>query len=269
MKVRYSFSSRRTRRMKNIRKQKQKYPDLVKKIVLESDIILEILDARFINETRNHELEKEIIEGKKKIIFVVNKSDLVNKFKKLKLYPYIFVSCSKRKGIKDLRNLIKRESNKIEKEGKVFVGVIGYPNTGKSSLINILIGKKSAGTGAEAGFTKGIQKLKLSSDIVLFDTPGVIPEKECFGEKAISKQTIVGGRSYSQVKNPEIVVLNIIKDFKGILEKFYNINAKGDTEILIEKLGERKGFFKRKGEIDEDKVARFILKDWQEGKIKV
>ena len=60
MRVRYSFSSRRTRRTAKIRKQKQKYPRIVQKIVLNSDIILQILDSRFILDTINLELEQMI-----------------------------------------------------------------------------------------------------------------------------------------------------------------------------------------------------------------
>ena len=162
-------------------------------------------------------------------------------------------------------------SKTIEKTDKISVGVIGYPNTGKSSMINLLIGKKSAKTGAEAGFTKGVQKLKLTPEIMLLDSPGVIPEADYsnINKSAIAKHTIVGGRSHSQVKNPEMVIAKLMNEFKGVLEKHYKIQAKEDSEILIKKLGEKKGFLKKEGQVNEDKTARFILKEWQEGKIKV
>ena len=60
MRARYSFSSRRTRHTENINKQRGKYPMLILKIIRDSDIILEILDARFIEETRNPEIEEQI-----------------------------------------------------------------------------------------------------------------------------------------------------------------------------------------------------------------
>lgn len=270
MRVRYSFSSRRTGHLDKMRKQRKTYPELIKKIIQDSDIILEVLDARFPEETRNHEIEKEIKKLKKKIIYVLNKSDLTKK-KIIEISPTIAVSCKERKGIKNLRNLIKQLSKKIIKEGKISVGVIGYPNTGKSSLINILIGKASAGTGAQAGFTRGIQKLKLDANTILFDSPGVIPEKEYSGteKEKIAKHTIVGGRSYSQVKEPEIVIANIMKKYPDVLEKFYKIKANKDSEILIETLGKKRGFLKRGGEINEDQTARHILRDWQEGKIEI
>jgi len=292
MRVRYSFSSRRTRHIDKIRKQRQKYPSLAEKIVAISDIILQVLDARFIQDTRNLELEKTIQNQKKKIIFVLNKADLINKNKIKKkeleeIKPYVFVSATKRTGSKDLRNLIKTLAKQVEKiesrtlkgdkikdkggEEQIVVGVIGYPNTGKSTLINLLIGKSSAGTGAEAGFTKGIQKLKLAKDIILLDSPGVIPQKEYSGtkQKAIAKHTKVSGRSYSQVKNPEQIIAELIKEYSKTFDKHYKIKSKANAEILIEELGRKKGFLKKAGEINEDKTARFILKEWQEGKIKI
>jgi ribosome biogenesis GTPase A len=270
MRVRYSFSSRRTRNIKKISKQKKTYPELLKNIIETSDIILEVLDARFPQETRNKDIEYILKKQKKKIIYVLNKSDLV-KNPQTTLRPSVFVSCKSRKGIKDLRNKIKLEAKKIKKDsGKIQVGVIGYPNTGKSSVINILIGKSSAGTGAEAGFTKGIQKISLTSEIVLLDSPGVIPKREysATDQKSISDQTKIGGRSYQQVKNPELVVNDLVKDYKKQLEKFYKMKIQNE-EDLIEKLGNKKNIFKKKGEVNEDKVARMILKDWQEGKIKI
>jgi ribosome biogenesis GTPase A len=281
MKPRYSFSSRRTRNVENIRKQKEKYPQLAKRIIEDSDIILQVLDARFIEETRNLEVEESIKKKNKKIIYVLNKADLIDKKPRQKIYPYIFVSCILRKGIKELRDLIKREAKKIEKKEdsekdsnksdlRIKVGIIGYPNTGKSSLINLLIGKNSAKTAPEAGFTKGLQKLRLSAGIILIDSPGIIPQSEYSNSKRemICKNTKIGGRSYNQVKEPEIVVCDLIKEFPERFEKFYKINSESDPELFIEKLGKQKGFLKKAGKIDEDKTSRKILRDWQEGKIR-
>jgi ribosome biogenesis GTPase A len=278
MRVRYSFSSRRTGHLENIKKQKKKYPALAKEVVNTSDIILEVLDARFIQETRNKEIEEYIKKNNKKIIFILNKSDLVKKINKnqlKELYPYVIISSKTRKGSKDLRKKIRTESKKIlnplADNGKISIGIIGYPNTGKSSLINMLIGRKKAGTGSEAGFTKGLQKLNLTQDIQLIDSPGIIPEKEYSNIKTekIAKNAKISGKSYNQVKNPEFVIADIIKNNKGILEKHYKINAKGNSEILLEKLGKQKGFLKKAGIVNEDKTARFILKQWQQGEIKI
>lgn len=278
MRPRFSFSSHRTRNIENIRKQRPKYPDLARKVVEQSDIILEILDSRFIDETRNKPIEEIIKKKNKRIIFVLNKSDLID-IQKLKkelssydsIYPFIFFSCKTRKGNRELRNKIKIEAKKIIKEGKIIVGVIGYPNTGKSSLINILVGKRSAGVGSDAGFTKGIQKIKLSENVLLADTPGVIPVEKYSHAKTelITEHTKLGGKSYSQIKNPEDVIVKIMKEYPGLFEKFYKIDAKGDVDLLLEELGKKRGFMKRGGEPNTDMAARLILKDWQLGNIRL
>jgi hypothetical protein len=260
--------------------ERPKYPELADKIVQMSDIILEVLDARFIQETRNVESEEQITKLGKKIIYVFNKSDLVD-VKRMKskevisLTPKVFVSCITKKGGKELRNKIKITSYRIEtpvdvRMKKITVGIIGYPNTGKSSLINLLVGKPAAGVGADAGFTHGIQKVSLTTNIVLLDSPGVISKKDYSPSNpiAISKHAKVGARSYSQIKNPEIVVSEIMKEFPLVFDKFYNIDSEKDSEILLEKLGRKKGILKKGNEVDEDRTARLILKDWQEGKIR-
>lgn len=279
------------KRLLGVKKQKEKYPDLLRKIIEMSDIILEVLDARFIQETRNTEFEEKAKEKNKIIIYVLNKADLVNRRKIKKevlneIKPYIFISSKQRKGGQKLRDLIKQEARKIDKttalilrQGKleesqdtkkIIVGVLGYPNTGKSSLINFLIGKSSAGTGSDAGFTKAMQKLKLTSDISLIDTPGVIAmdKYSCSNPEAISYHAKVGSRSYSQVRDPETIIANLIREYPRVFEKFYKIEANGDSEILLEELGKIKNIFKKGGAVDTDKSARIVLRDWQEGRIK-
>ena len=258
------------------------------KTVSADDIILEVLDARFPEQTRNLDLEQDIEQQNKKIIYVLNKSDLVNSQKLNKFYylnPNIAISCTKRQKIKDLRNLIKRIAKTIEKiekrtlkkdkiiesdEKRIKVGVIGYPNTGKSSILNLLAGKKAAGVGSEAGFTKGVQKIRLTENIVLLDTPGIIPgdQYSTIKKDKIAEHTIFGGKSYTQVKEPELVVHQIMQEFPDLLQKHYKIKTKS-PEHLIEKLGRIKGILKKGNQVNEDKTARFILKEWQLGEIKV
>ncbi len=287
---------RSSKKLKNSKKQKQKYPLLLKKVIETSDIILEILDARFAKEMQNKEVEQFVKSKNKKIIYVLNKSDLTQKRDK-SLNPRVFVSCKNRKGIGELRNKIKQEAGKIRKTseygriqvgvpkntlkgikgtrtpheyGRIQVGVIGYPNTGKSSLINLLIGRSSAKIGAEAGFTKGIQKLRLTENIQLLDSPGVIPTEDysMTDQEKIALHAKVGGRSPNQIKNPEITLNEIIKSDKKGFEKFYKMKF-SNAEELIEKIGRKKGFLKKGGEVNSDQSARSILKDLQLGNVKI
>lgn len=288
--VQYTYSSHRTRRIEKIRKQRVKYPQVARNIVDTSDIILEVLDARFIEETRNKELEEEIEAQKKKIIYVLNKSDLVKASRLRKItkefYPFAIVSCIKREGIKDLRDLIKRVAGEVETREKreilkdqvvtnedaaqrIKVGVIGYPNAGKSSLLNILAGKAAAGVGADAGFTRNVQKIRLSEEILLIDSPGVIPEDQysMTDKEKIAEHSLAGGKSYTQIKEPDLVVSQLFKKYPEVLQEFYKTKIESSDD-LIEEVGKQKGLLKKGGVVNEDAAARQILKDWQFGKIK-
>ena len=88
------------------------------KLINESDIIIQVLDARFPEETRNKEVEKQIAKQNKKIIYVLNKSDLLTKKPKQR-FPHIYISCKLREGSKQLRNKIKIQASKIKKPGIV------------------------------------------------------------------------------------------------------------------------------------------------------
>ena len=147
---------------------KKKIPEITEAVIDESNIILEVLDARFIDETRNLDYEKMILEKKKKLIYVLNKIDLIdlsalkkrNEIQHLK--PYALISVTRKIGIDDLRNKIIIEAKKFKFENeKVVVGIVGYPNTGKSSLINALSRRGASKISKEAGFTRARQKVAL------------------------------------------------------------------------------------------------------------
>jgi hypothetical protein len=250
-------------------------PTIISSIINEADIVLEILDARFIEKTRNIEMEKRIKNSGKKLIYVFNKSDLTD-IQKVKtevemneLMPHIFISSRERAGAGFLKRMLKIEAGKIGKN-IVNIGIIGYPNTGKSSLINFLTGKSAARTSSEAGYTKGIQKVKLTKYLYLIDTPGIIPiyEKSQKNRELSAKHSQIGAITWDKTKNPDIVVSKIMKEYPSLLEKHYGIDAKGDSEALIEQLGRKWNYIKKGNEVDEIRTAKKILKDWQEGKIK-
>jgi ribosome biogenesis GTPase A len=250
---------------------KKEFPEIVRDVISKSDIVLEILDARFVRETRNVELENIIKNKDKKLIYVLNKADLTDEefikrqINDQKLFPYVIVSCKKRRGSQILRNRIKIEAKKIDFPEKR-VGIIGYPNVGKSSVINLLVGHTSAKTAYEAGFTRGMQKIKLAENLFVIDTPGVFPGKE-IRDEVFAKHVKIGSRNYDKVHEPEFVVSSIMKEYPGIFEKFYKIRIKNDADKLIEKLGRKKCFLIKGNEVDVDRTSRMILKDWQAGKM--
>lgn len=247
------------------------YKLMIKDVIKQADILLEILDARFPEETRNSEIERDVARAKKPLIIVVNKCDLVSreeleetKSRLSKIAPTVYVSGKDGFGKTMLRRMILETA--CIKGRDLLVGTLGYPNTGKSSVINAVSGRHSAGTSSISGHTKGVQLVNAGSRIKFIDTPGVIP----FGENDQYMQGILGIKSASHLEDPIGVALKIIEKIhsqnKTALESFYHITIGGqdlyDVFLLI---GRECNFIQKKGAIDESRTAMKIIDDWQKG----
>jgi ribosome biogenesis GTPase A len=105
----------------------------------------------------------------------------------------------------------------------------------------------------------------------VLDTPGINPsyEKSKESREMTAKHSQIGAITWDKTKNPDMVVFKIMKEYPGILEKYYQISAEGNSEILIESLGKRLHYLIKGGVVDEMRTAKKILKDWQEGKISI
>jgi len=245
------------------------------KVIYESDVILEVIDARMPNLTRNEKLENHIRRKRKFLILVMNKSDLItekmrmNFLRRFKSKEVIFVSCKDRKGIPTLKKMIFELAKRIRYRDYIRIGVIGYPNTGKSSVINALVGfKEVAKTSPIAGFTTGIQWIRGKGNIMFSDTPGVIPSDE----KDEAEQALMSIIDPNKLANPDLAAMRIIQLFldynKMGLKKFYDVRMETDDtlEILLE-IGKRKNFIRKGGKVDEARTAFAIIRDWQRGKL--
>lgn len=247
------------------------YKVLVRDVIKKSDVLLEVIDARFPDETRNSEVEKEIIRLKKPFIIVINKCDLVSKeklektkFRLSRIAPTVFVSGKDRSGTTMLRHQILASA--CIKGRDILVGTLGYPNVGKSSVINGVTGRHRASTSPISGHTKGVQHVDAGSRIMFMDTPGVIP----FDENDEYVQGLLGIKDATHLKDPIGVALKIIEKMlvenKTALETFYNVTLEArDSYAEIELIGKQCNFLQKKGEVDEMRTAVRIINDWQTG----
>lgn len=241
---------------------------VVNKVIQHADVLLLLLDARLVDETRNAEIEDKVNGLKKPLIYVITKCDLVEKEeaeKQIKnLKPSVFVSSKEHLGTTILREQILIEAKRFGiKNVPIHVGVLGYPNVGKSSLINALKGRKSASTSVLSGHTKGIQKIKADNRIVLLDTPGVIPYKE----RDFLKHTLIGTIDYTRSKEPDLVVMKLMEKLAGKIEEHYSVEVNDDKEKTIEDIAIKFNILVKGGKPDILRAARKILMDWQKGLI--
>lgn len=243
---------------------------VVREVVDEADIVVEVVDARDPIGTRNRKLERLILEEGKPLLIVMNKADLVPKewaeeYKRKSEIPVVFISARERKGTGILRREIKKLAKPLldEKE-RVKVALIGYPNVGKSTIINTLKGKRAVGTAPIPGYTKGKQLIRLSKKIWLLDSPGVIPIDD-FDELVIR-----GGFPADKIEEPVKPAVKLIGRIletrkEAITEKF-GIDKFESEEDILRKIGERRGLIKAGGEVDIEETARWFLREWQTGR---
>jgi len=245
------------------------YWKVVNQVIKESDVLLLILDARFIDETRNPEIEEKVKNEGKPLIYVITKSDLAprqaSEDAKRKLSPSVFVSARDHHGSIRLKERIIIEGNRAYgKKESYMVGVLGYPNVGKSSLINLMRGRHSASTSALSGHTKGVQWIRSDSRIMFIDTPGVIP----FGEEDEAKHVAIGTVDFTKARDPDLAVMELMRRLPGKFEAYYGVPAGEDMEATLEAIALKRNVLMTGGVADVMRMARTIIRDFQMGKIR-
>jgi ribosome biogenesis GTPase A len=241
--------------------------NVIHRVLRDADVLLIVLDARMISHTRNEEVEKKVLDTKKPYIYVINKSDLIDietaKAYSKKIPNSVFMSAKEHKGTSILREKIQIAASKAGITGEIRVGVLGYPNVGKSSIINALSGRNAAPVSNISGFTRGLRHVRATAKILLLDTPGVIP----YLEKNDMKHAIIGTIDYAKEKEPDMVAVFLMKEFPSLIENYYGVAKKRDPHKTLELIAEKRKLMAKGGIPDVERAGRMILKDWQTGKI--
>lgn len=240
--------------------------------IREADIVAEVLDARMPELSRNHELEEKVREYGKELVFVLNKSDLVTRIeieatKKSLGKNVVFVSGKKNLGMRKLKEfLIIMGKRKFLERAKVCF--VGYPNVGKSSVINALVKRARAKVSSVAGTTKGVQWVT-SPNLKIIDSPGVIP----FDERNEGLIALLGSRDPQKLKRPEQAAIEVIRFLRSnyplALELSYGIKNEGDEYELLEKIARFKHFLLKGAEPDFRRASITLVREWQLGKMKL
>ncbi|XP_060518156.1 nucleolar GTP-binding protein 2 [Cylas formicarius] len=245
------------------------------KVIDSSDVLLQILDARDPIGTRSTYLEKFLKNEHphKHLIFILNKVDLVPTWVTQrwvailsKEYPTVafHASLTHPFGKGSLINLLRQFAKLHIDKKQISVGFIGYPNVGKSSVINTLRSKKVCKVAPISGETKVWQYITLMRRIYLIDCPGVVyPSEETDTEKVLK-----GVVRVELVNNPEDYIPTVLDRVKkDYLIKTYKIEDWKDADEFLVKMAQRSGRLLKGGEPDIASVAKMILNDWQRGKL--
>ena len=245
------------------------------KVIDSSDVVIQVLDARDPLGTRSTMIEEYLKREKqhKHLIFVLNKVDLVPTWVTQKWvatlsaeYPTIAFHASLNHpfGKGALINLF-RQLAKIHAASKqISVGFIGYPNTGKSSVINALRSKKVCATAPIAGETKVWQYITLMRKVYLIDCPGVVPPKD---ESDVEK-VLRGVVRIEHVTCPEDYIPEVLARVKPkYLERTYKIFKYDHHMDFLEQMARKYGRLGKGGEPDINAVSKMVLNDWLRGKL--
>ena len=245
------------------------------------DGVVCVLDARAPIASINKNFKK--LFGEKPILYILNKADLADSSKTdgfFKLFEekgkYV-VKCdstnpsSKRLILQKLNAITEEKRARAEAKGltRTFrFMVAGIPNTGKSTLVNLISGQKRAKTGDKAGVTRDVRWLKCGA-FDLLDTPGTMPPS--FDDQYHARHLAFVGSINDDILDMDDVALELLGElaekYPQYLTERYDITDFSEKLGMYEALCKRRGFILRGGEFDYERGAKALIDDFRKGRI--
>lgn len=261
------------------------------KVIDSSDIIVEVIDARDPMGTRCIPLEKELKKNRsnKHLILLMNKCDMVPSWvaKKWvatlsKEYPTLafHASVTNPFGKNSLIQLLRQFASLMRDRKHVSVGFVGFPNVGKSSVVNALKGTNACKAAPVPGETKVWQYVALTKRIYLIDCPGIVPDHGNWEITidAEADKVLKGVVRPEKLSSPSLYIpalLSRIVNTDKLLKK-YSIDPKTveenpeilkDATTFLSTLAVKMGKLLKGAEPDIETVARVVIQDWQKGRL--
>ena len=304
---------------KNPDSSRRAFDKIFKQVLEAADVILYVLDARDPEGTRSQEVECQIMaaeNGSKRLILILNKIDLVPPpvlkawLAHLRRYfPTIPLRASTpasnartfdhkqltlRRTSETLLRALKAYAASAQMKRSISVGVIGYPNVGKSSVINALTSRLNKGNqstacpvGSEAGVTTSLREVKVDNKLKILDSPGIVFPSEISnphagtGEKANTEARLIllNALPPRQILDPIPAIsllLSRLSSSPNLYEKLlqsYSITALGPfgngdttTDFLVQ-VARKRGRIGKGGVPNLNAAAIAVITDWRDGRI--
>ncbi len=258
---------------------------IIEEHIKKVDVVIELLDARIPRSSANP-IISELIRNKPHIV-ILNKSDLADPqttkewtvFFQNQGLTVLSIDSRTGKGTKMLLKAVENQSapiidkwvSKGIKGRSIRTIILGIPNVGKSTLINILAGTAATRTADKPGHTRGQQWVRIAKNMELLDTPGVLwPKLE--DQRAAARLAMTGAIS-DDVFDMETVVNQLIKelillDRESFVNRYNLRDSDMETvETITNAVGKKRGCLMSGGVVDVEKARRLILQDYRNTKL--
>ena len=246
------------------------------------DIVYEVIDARMPRSSKIVDID-DLIKNKPRLL-IMTKYDLCDKNETNKFIKYyeelgyqvipvdLMTGTNVSKIIDASEVVLKEENEKRKSKGlkprNIRALILGIPNAGKSTLINRLVGKKSAGVGNKPGFTKSLSWIRIHKNIDLLDTPGILWPKIEDQEAAhiLASFSSIKEEILNEDQIASFILRKLYELYPKSLEERYGISELDEDLIdAYDMIASRRGVLTKGGVADYERVSRIILQDFKNG----